>query len=45
MGRERGGQLSLADGLVAPGLGSSPRLERIAAWLHWPALESELASV
>lgn len=45
MRREPGGQLSLADGLVAPGLGLNPRLERIAARLDWPALESELASV
>lgn len=45
MRRGRGSQLSLADGLVAPGLGSNPRLERIEALLDWPALESELVGV
>jgi IS5 family transposase len=41
----RGGQLSLADGLAAPGLGSNPRLERIEGLLDWSALEGELACV
>lgn len=45
MRRGRGGQLSLADGLVAPGLGSNPRLERIATLLDWPVLEAELVEV
>jgi len=45
MRRERTGQLSLADGLVAPGVGVNPRLERIEALLDWGALEAELAEV
>jgi IS5 family transposase len=45
MRRGWGGQLSLADGLAAPELGSNPRLERIAALLDWPALEAELTEI
>lgn len=45
MRRERTGQLSLADGLLAPGVGANARLERIEALLDWRALEAELAEV
>ena len=45
MRRERSGELSLADGLMAPGVGVNARLERIEGLLDWPALESELSAV
>jgi len=45
MRRETSGQLSLADGLVAPGLGANARLRRIEALLDWPALGAELADI
>lgn len=43
--RAKTAQLSLVDGLLAPGLGANARLERIETLLDWPALEAELGAV
>jgi IS5 family transposase len=45
MRRAETAQLSLVDGLLAPGLGANARLERIEALLDWLALEAELGAV
>lgn len=45
MRREASGQMSLADGLLAPGVGANPRLERIDGLIDWPAVEAVLAPI
>ena len=39
------GQGDLGEALLAPGLGSNPRLERIAGLLDWPAIEAVLSDL